>query len=217
MTEADPDRPRGRRAEILSLMRQARSAMSIVEIAERLDVHPNTVRFHLDTLVSGGQVDRVEVPPSGPGRPPQLFAAHPGMDPAGRRNYQFLASVLAESLAEGPEPIERATAAGEAWGRRMAGERGLPVHPSRPRAVTALVELLDDVGFAPEQAPPGRRREIGLRHCPFLDLVDSREVVCAIHLGVMRGAMEAIDAPVTVDRLQPFERPDRCLAHLGAR
>lgn len=198
-------------------MREAGAAMSIVEIAERLDVHPNTVRFHLDTLVTGGQVARVEVPPSGPGRPPQLFRAHSGMDPAGPRNYQFLAAVLAENLAAGPDPIERATAAGEAWGRRMAEERALPAHPSRPRALTALVDLLDDVGFAPEQAPPGRRREIGLRHCPFLDLVDSREVVCAIHLGVMRGAMEAVDAPVTVTRLQPFEQPDRCLAHLGAR
>jgi predicted ArsR family transcriptional regulator len=210
------ERPRGRRAEVLALLREAGSAMSIVEIAERLDVHPNTVRFHLDTLVRGGQVARVELPPAGPGRPPQLFQAHPGMDPAGRRNYLFLASVLVESLADGPEPIGRATAAGEAWGRRMAAERGVRPHPSRPQAVRALVDLLDEVGFAPEQAPPGRRREIGLRHCPFLDLVDSREIVCALHLGVMRGAMEAVDAPVAVTRLQPFERPDRCLAYLGA-
>jgi predicted ArsR family transcriptional regulator len=215
--EVDPGRPRGRRAEVLSLMRETGSAMSIVEIAERLDVHPNTVRFHLDTLVGSGQAVRVEVPPTGPGRPPQLFQARSGMDPGGPRNYEFLASVLAESVANGPEPIDRATAAGEAWGRKMAGERGLPRRPSRPRALEALVEILDDVGFAPEEAPAGRRREIGLRHCPFLELVDSREVVCAIHLGVMRGAMEELDAPVTVNRLEPFQRPDRCLAHLGVR
>jgi predicted ArsR family transcriptional regulator len=207
----------GRRAEVLSLMRDTGAAMSIVEIAERLDVHPNTVRFHLDTLVGSGQAARVEVPPSGPGRPPQLFRAHRGMDPAGPRNYRFLAGVLAESLADGPDPIERATAAGESWGRKMAAERGLRTRPTRPQALTALVELLDEVGFAPEEAAPARRREIGLRHCPFLELVDSREVVCAVHLGVMRGAMDAADSPVTVTRLQPFERPDRCLAHLGVR
>jgi predicted ArsR family transcriptional regulator len=217
VTEADPERRRGRRAEVLSLMRAAGGAMSIVEIADRLEVHPNTVRFHLDSLVSSGQVVRVEVPPRGPGRPPQLFQAHPGMDPAGPRNYRFLAGVLTDSLAHGPDPIGQATAAGEAWGRRMAEERGLRVRPPRPQALAALVELLDEVGFAPEEAPPERRREIGLRRCPFLELVDSREVVCAIHLGVMRGAMEAIDATVTVTRLQPFEQPDRCLAHLGVR
>jgi predicted ArsR family transcriptional regulator len=83
--------------------------------------------------------------------------------------------------------------------------------------VADLVELLDEVGFAPEEAPPERRREVGLRNCPFLDLVDQREVVCAVHLGVMRGALEAVDATVTVAALQPFERPDRCVARLGTR
>jgi len=198
-------------------MRDSGEAMSIVEIADRLELHPNTVRFHLDTLVSADRVVRVEAPPRGPGRPPQLFRVRPGMDPAGRRNYRFLAGVLTESLANGPDPVERAAAAGEAWGRKMASEGGSRFRPTRPQALAALVELLDDVGFAPESGPAARRREIGLRHCPFIDLVDSREVVCAIHLGVMRGAMDAIDSPVTVTRLQPFVQPDRCLAHLGVR
>jgi hypothetical protein len=33
----------------------------------------------------------------------------------------------------------------------------------------------------------------------------------------MRGALEAVDATVTVAALQPFERPDRCVARLGTR
>jgi predicted ArsR family transcriptional regulator len=213
MTPAD----RGRRADVLALMRQGGEPMSIVGIAQRLGVHVNTVRFHLDTLVDAGQVVRVELPPRGPGRPPQLFQARPGMDPAGPRNYRFLAGLLTETLAGGPDPIGQATAAGEAWGRRMAAERAQRPRPSRPQAVADLVELLDEVGFAPEEAPPERRREVGLRNCPFLDLVDQREVVCAVHLGVMRGALEAVDATVTVAALQPFERPDRCVARLGTR
>ena len=211
------DRPRGRRADVLAVMRDSGEAMSIVEIADRLQVHPNTVRFHLDALVGTGQVDRVAGPARGPGRPPQLFRAHSGMDPAGRRNYRFLAGVLTEHLADGPQPVEHAAAAGAAWGRKMALGAGPRSRPTRPQALAALVELLDDIGFAPEEAPAARRREIGLRHCPFIDLVDSREIVCAVHLGLMRGAMEALDAPVTVTRLQPFAQPDRCLAQLGVR
>jgi hypothetical protein len=35
-----------------------------------------------------------------------------------------------------------------------------------------------------------------------------------VHLGLMRGVLDARNAPVTVDRLDAFARPDLCLAHL---
>jgi predicted ArsR family transcriptional regulator len=34
--------------------------MTIAEIADQVGVHPNTVRFHLDTLVNDGRVEQVE-------------------------------------------------------------------------------------------------------------------------------------------------------------
>jgi hypothetical protein len=40
-------------------------------------------------------------------------------------------------------------------------------------------------------------------------------VVCPIHLGLMQGALEAWQAPVTVDRLEAFAEPDVCLAHIA--
>ena len=40
-------------------------------------------------------------------------------------------------------------------------------------------------------------------------------VICPVHLGLMRGAMTALGAPVTVERLDPFAEPDLCLAHLS--
>jgi len=40
-------------------------------------------------------------------------------------------------------------------------------------------------------------------------------VVCPIHLGLMRGAMEAWESPVTVDRLEAFAEPGLCVAHLA--
>jgi len=56
-----------------------------------------------------------------------------------------------------------------------------------------------------------------LRHCPFLELVESGAgIVCSLHLGLMQGAMAALCTPVTVERLDPFVEPDLCLAHLDA-
>lgn len=57
---------------------------------------------------------------------------------------------------------------------------------------------------------------IPLRHCPFQNLAEQHgEVICSVHLGLMQGALTAMRAPVTVDRLDPFVEPDLCVAHLA--
>ncbi|KZM72157.1 helix-turn-helix transcriptional regulator [Nocardia terpenica] len=199
----------GRRGEVLAALRGSRIPLSINDIAEQLGVHTNTVRFHLEALVSTGQAERVDLPSTGPGRPPQAFRAHRGMDPAGPRNYRLLAEILVAQLADDPNPADRAREAGRAWGRHLSA----PEVSSREEAVDGLIRLLDDLGFAPEPASEDR---IHLRHCPFLDLIDNRTaIVCPIHLGLMQGALERRSAPITVDHLAPFAEPDLCLAHLA--
>ena len=73
--------------------------MSIAAIADTLDVHPNTVRFHLDTLFGTGRVEQVAPDRKGPGRPALMFRATRRMDPGGPRHYQLLAEILAMGLA----------------------------------------------------------------------------------------------------------------------
>lgn len=211
--------PAGRRAELLRLLRDAGEPMGIAEIADRLQVHPNTVRFHLETLVSNGQVERTTADPGTPGRPPQLFQTVRGMDPMGPRHYRVLAEVLAASLATDPDPGRRAVEAGRSWGRQQASGVAGAIEGDKPieaaESVERLMGLLDELAFAPEQATGGGRPRIRLRHCPFLELAVRRaDVVCPIHLGLMQGALESWRAPVTVDRLDAFVEPDLCIADL---
>lgn len=207
----------GRRSEVLAALRASGSPLSIVDIARRLHVHPNTVRFHLQVLTDSGQVEPVEAARTGPGRPPLMFRAHRRMDPSGPRNYRLLAEALVTSLSADPDPADRAIEAGRAWGSRLIDvppeERGR----GDDQAITQLIDLLDNLGFAPEQRSAGGERQIGLRHCPFLDLIDTQaRVICPVHLGLMQGVMTALGAAVTVQRLDPFVEPDLCLAHLGS-
>lgn len=205
----------GRREDVFALLRSADTALSIAEIAERLDVHPNTARFHLDSLVQSGRVQAVEADRTGPGRPPLMFRAVVGMDPAGPRDYRTLAAVLADALARQAQPERRAVAAGRAWAGHVA-EPGRT--RSRRQAADRLTELLSDLGFAPEnQSSTTGPGDIGLRNCPFLEVAGSRrDVVCPVHLGLMQGALELWDAPITVDALTPFAEPDLCVAHLAS-
>jgi len=200
------------------MLRAADGPLEIAEIAERLGVHPNTARFHLETLVRNGQAERAPSERSGPGRPAQLFRAVPGMDPGGPRHYRVLAEVLATGLSADPDASRKAVDAGRLWGSRHAAEtsEGPSYAGGALRPVEQLVRMLDELGFAPERSGDDAA-EIGLRHCPFLELAVTRaDVVCPIHLGLMQGAMESWESPVSVDRLDAFVEPDLCVAHLSA-
>ena len=198
----------GRRSDVLRVLKESDGPVGIAAIAGELGVHPNTVRFHLDTLVERGQVEQVRPERHRPGRPPLLFRAVRGMDPAGPRHYRVLAEILTRSVAAAPDPRARAVEAGHDWGRQAAA-----TSESAGAPLGRLVTLLDTLGFAPERRAAGT--QVGLRHCPFLELAESESrVVCAIHLGLMRGALESWNAPQTVAQLQPFAEPDLCLAHL---
>jgi predicted ArsR family transcriptional regulator len=206
----------GRRQDVLRVLKAADSPMSIATIADVLDVHPNTVRFHLDTLLSTGRVEQVASDRKGPGRPALLFTATRRMDPGGPRHYRLLAEILASGLAGDRDAEARATAAGREWGRKLKppppSTTGLP---DAEESIAHLVGLLDELGFAPERRGDD---QIELRHCPFLELAESqRAVVCPTHMGLMRGALETWQAPLTADRLDAFVEPDLCLVHLARR
>ncbi len=204
----------GRRKDVLAALRAAATPLSISEIAEQLSIHPNTARFHLEALVKTGQVESVEADRSKPGRPPLMFRAAPGMDPVGPRDYRTLAGILADAIADQPDPARRATAAGRTWAKHLTEARHTP---DQKQAIDQLTEMLTDLGFAPEKRSGATDvDEIGLRNCPFLELAHTRrDVVCPVHLGLMQGALAAWDAPVTVDALTPFAQPDLCVAHLA--
>ncbi len=206
---------RGRRAEVLRVLADAADPLTVFDVAAELGVHANTVRWHLDALLEQGRVEQVRPDRCGPGRPPVLYRAVPKMDPAGPRNYHFLAAALVTGLAAGPDPAGQALAAGRAQGRALAAADG---GAARRSPVSRLVDLLDELGFAPERRREGGHTQIGLRNCPFLELAEpGSAVVCSLHLGVMQGALEEWGADVTADQLEPFVAPDLCLARLTKR
>ncbi|OBG42441.1 transcriptional regulator [Mycobacterium alsense] len=208
-------KPSRRRRDVLRVLKAASSPMSITAIAKVLGVHPNTVRFHLNTLLNDGRVEHIEPYRKRPGRPPLMFRAIPQMDRHGPRRYRLLAEILAAGLASARDPSAKAQAAGRVWGRRLTASEQQRENTSSDESIDHLVGVLDEFGFAPERRKSDGQQWIDLRHCPFLELAETRtEVVCPVHLGMMQGVLESQVAPVGVDRLDPFVEPDLCVAHL---
>jgi predicted ArsR family transcriptional regulator len=218
LPERDAVRAGLSRRRVLGLLRESSHSLGVQEMAERTGLHPNTVRFHLERLVAEGLVTRSVEERSEPGRPRLEFTAVPGADPArDRRNYQFLSEVLTGHLAGTvADPAATAREAGRVWGRYLV-DRPRPFQRlPEETAMAELLRILDEIGFVPALAPEDRRRVL-IPHCPFRELAEAhREVVCSIHLGLMRGALTEMGAPVTVERLLPFVESSLCVAELVA-
>jgi predicted ArsR family transcriptional regulator len=208
------------RMAVLELLRSSARSLGAREIAQHIGLHQNTVRFHLDLLVDCGYVVRRREAPSGPGRPRVIYEATAA--PEGEGSYRLLAEVLAQHLVANSErPVEDAVEAGRDWAgsvrRRQSGREG-PEEATVPPvaedvAITEVVRMLGDIGFAPELSANGR--SIYLHRCPFRALAESHsDVVCGAHLGMIQGALVELGAPVNAIRLLSFVEPDLCIATL---
>lgn len=202
------DRLSPAREALLERLRDQPEPLTLAALVAATDLHENTVREHLDGLLHAGLVRRHRAEPSGRGRPAWLYestaAASPGSEYAG------LAAALAGTIARtSPDPARTATTAGEDWGHELARDRGTgPTTPQEARR--RVLELLDDLGFEPE-ADPAEPADVRLTRCPLLEAAHRHpEVVCAVHLGIVRGALEEYGADPAGAALTPFAEPGAC-------
>ena len=206
---ADPSR-----VAVLQTLRRSDRPMDVREIAEVVELHANTVRSHLSLLTDRGLVVAAPEVRERPGRPRTLYTP---ADDDEQRDYRMLAEALVAHLsAIEDDRGEAALRAGRAQGERLVDSRG-PLPPLGADAARAAVtDLLRETGFRPRPSPDGIH--IDLHHCPFRELAEAApDVVCGVHLGMMRGALERMRAPVEAVRLRPFATPGHCVAELRER
>jgi len=208
---ADPSR-----ARILAELADG-AELDTRELAQRVGLHANTVRVHLNALAEAGLVAGQTLPPQGRGRPRVAYRATGTAGDEGGRRYQLLAEILTGLVARfGADAAAQLEEIGEAWGHYLVDSPPPFAALPEEQAVARLVDLLADVGFEPELARSERSTQILMRPCPFLELARShQDVICPIHLGLMRGALAESGAATQATRLEPFVRPDLCVAHLA--
>ena len=180
--------------------------------------HENTVREHLDALVLSGHVVRFAAEPDGRGRPAWLYEAAqaPVQVQGPHAEYAGLAAALAETIQRTSDrPVELAVEAGERWGHELVAQRGAEPQPTSALARRRVVELVDDLGFGTES--DRRATTIRLTRCPLLEAAHRYpDVVCAVHEGLARAAMEDYGADPDGVSLVPFAEPGACLLRLNA-
>jgi predicted ArsR family transcriptional regulator len=182
------------------------SALSANELAERLGLHANTVRLHLERLREAGLVEVEPVRRGTVGRPQHVYSLAPGAPGLGfdPPSYTLLAGLLA-TMAEhlGAEAID-AQATGQAWGME-AGRR------TRSRScVKALTTEMQRLGFDPSNVTQGGESDIAFLHCPFRELAEAYpELVCNLHRGICEGVVDAVGGGRVEDFATLYDR-DPC-------
>jgi len=200
------------RRRLLELLPADGAPRDAHDLGDAVGLHPSTVRFHLEILRRAGLVIRQTHPQAGVGRPRTAYAA------AGRDStataYERLASQLAANLADTTEGrAARAEQIGLDWARQLV-PAGAGTGDTMDEAARQVSGLFDRIGFEPELSSVGESRQIALRACPFRAVARQHpEVVCSVHLGLLRGSLDRLGTRAE-GRLLPFVEPELCLAQL---
>jgi len=198
-----------RYAIYLELARSPRP-LATAEIADSLDLHPNTVRPHLERMRDVGLLD-VETETRGAvGRPQHRYslaadAPSLGLEPP---TFPVLARMLLRLAGSAGLAEQDAVDAGAEQGKADAAG-------SNASCLDGLIARLDAMGFDPAVVLEEGRATVAFAHCPFRDLAEFEpDLVCGLHRGMVEGFVEA-KGGARVTRFHPLIDRTPCQVSLA--
>ncbi|QQS02305.1 MAG: helix-turn-helix domain-containing protein [Austwickia sp.] len=210
------------RRRIVDLIRESPSKLAAADLAGTLDLHVTTVRFHLDQLEQAGVLTAQRERRESVGRPRKVYAVAPETVPVNESAYVVLTGVLAEAIPGiRTERSGASIAAGAAWARRNVTAREAAAVTGREAElpVRELIDVLARWGYrretvTVEQPRPGCHR-LSLSQCPMREAaIENPDVVCAAHLGLIRGTLSRLGVADVFVRVQPMVTEQVCLVDL---
>ncbi|HEV7837159.1 MAG TPA: helix-turn-helix domain-containing protein [Gemmatimonadaceae bacterium] len=176
------------RGRVLALLREG--TWTVDDLAARLGLTDNAVRFHLAALESEGGVAKVGVQKgSGAGKPAVLYSLTPAADEAFSRAYAPVLSATVEEL--------RASMTGSQLGaflarvgQRLAGKKPANSDSLRKR-VTGASDLLNSLGGITTVEGSNDGYRIVGRACPLAAAVEADHCVCSVVTALVANVVDA--------------------------
>jgi predicted ArsR family transcriptional regulator len=192
------------RARLFRLLDELARPAPTAELARRLGLHPNGVRAHLGRMEDAGLVARARVRHAR-GRPRDVWTVAPSARPAGRppQAYADLGRWLARAMRAQGGSVGHVEEVGREIGHELAPDETAGVRAALPAVLAAL-------GFEPRvEAERDDGLAVSLGNCPYRDAVrENPDAVCALHRGITRGVLEALDPSAHLAGFVP-RHPDR--------
>jgi len=171
-SSARAERTRGR---LLALLREG--SWTVDDLAERLDLTDNAVRFHLDALAQAGTIQKNGVRRLGVGQPAVLYALSAAGEEVFSKAYAPLLIATLVELRERMTPRELLGFL-KRIGRRLAAEVG-PYKGSVAARASDASSLLNALGGVTEVEQSRNGYVIVGRACPLARAVEADHSVCA--------------------------------------
>lgn len=203
-TRRPPPKPRpdGTRARLLALLREG--AWTVDDLAERLRLTDNAVRFHMDALEKLGTVRKEGVRRIGVGQPASVYTLSPIGEEAFSRAYAPVLIACLEELRDRTSAQQVASFLRRV-GKRLARGVTQPPGPLAAR-VAGASDLLNTLGGITSVEKSGKTLRIVGRACPLSRAVEADHCVCA---AVTSLVAEVVGAEVT-ERCDRSGRPKCC-------
>lgn len=110
--------------EVFHVIQENPDGIQVAEIGKALGMHPNTVRGHLEELMSAGVVSRRVAPGTGRGRPSHIYTARVARTNLASHSMIALVEVLASTLAD--QDTDSAKRLGRQWAPPRSATRARP-------------------------------------------------------------------------------------------
>ena len=177
--------------------------MTVQDIADKFEIHPNVARLHLSKLEDVKMIVSESKKTGKGGRPSRLYRLSDEVIQLQFpfRDYQLLAKISLQALSSlGEQGKEALTQAGKVFGQELIQQKlimsSTSIHQlSFQDKIDLLNEAAKTSGFSPEFHATEEDGKIILQvfNCPFKELaIADPDVICTMHNAFLMGMFESV-------------------------
>ncbi|MCP1494140.1 putative ArsR family transcriptional regulator [Peribacillus frigoritolerans] len=187
--------------------------VSVQEIADSFNIHPNVARLHLSKLEDIDMLTSISRKTGKGGRPSRLYRLSDKVIQLHfpYRNYQLLAKIAVQSMMTlGEQGKQALYETGKVFGEELINQQLALNSTSIDRlAFTEKVNMLKNAatiaGLSPEIQASEEENKISFRifNCPFKEVTEVEPgTICSMHNSFLKGMFEALFENVTIVEIE---------------
>lgn len=191
------------RLSIYEYITKIHQEVTVQDIANKFEIHPNVARMHLTKLEDVGMLNSENKKTGKGGRPSRLYYLSNEVVELNFpfRDYQLLAKIAIEAMISmGPQAKDILYVTGKRYGTELVekqlSKQNLEKHKlTKDQKLEILEETATILGMTPDfyVKEDGRQLYLQVFNCPFREIAAKHKAeTCEMHIAFIKGMIEAL-------------------------